>query len=274
LVGRLLPIHGVRELSRLLDIPKSVIYRWRATKRARESVAGSGPDAGAIAALIARCDDLGFAFAERMLGANATAAPAPLKEAGLAAGNPARANGRVASEASRDGAGESVFTVASAPAAGVPGSYGGASVSARVFDRRRERPSRGVRRRLEAVRRLIDAHYFLDIDSRMLAETARMSRHHFIRSFSGCFGISPHQYLTRARIAAAKRLLLSSREPIEVIAVGVGFQSGPSLNRAFKQIEGASASKYCQQTNRDTHESRERTWVAAAASASQPLQDN
>jgi AraC-like DNA-binding protein len=144
----------------------------------------------------------------------------------------------------------------------------------RMLERRRERPSRGVRHRLEAVRRMIDAHYFLDIDSRMLAETAQMSRHHFIRSFSGCFGISPHQYLTRARIAAAKRLLLSSREPIEVIAVGVGFQSGPSLNRAFKQIEGASASKYCQQMNGTTHESSEGTWIAAVTSAFQPLQDD
>jgi AraC family transcriptional regulator len=77
-----------------------------------------------------------------------------------------------------------------------------------------------------------------------------MSRHHFIRMFGGAFGMTPHQYLTRTRIDAAKRLLLSSREPIEVVAVGVGFRSGPSLNRAFKQAEGTSVSQFCKMIHR------------------------
>jgi len=114
-----------------------------------------------------------------------------------------------------------------------------------VFDVRKERLERGVRRRMEGVRRVLDTQYFLDIDCRALAETAQMSRHHFIRMFGDLFGISPYQYLMRARVQAAKRLLLASSEPIEAIAVGVGFRSGPQLNRAFKHVEGTSVSNYC-----------------------------
>jgi transcriptional regulator GlxA family with amidase domain len=120
-----------------------------------------------------------------------------------------------------------------------------------VADVRVRRTSSSVTHRLEAARRLIETEYFSDINSKVLADAARMSRHHFIRMFSGAFGISPHRYLIRTRIGAAKRLLLSSREPIEVIAAGVGFRSGPSLNRAFKQIEGASVSQFCKMMYRD-----------------------
>lgn len=114
-----------------------------------------------------------------------------------------------------------------------------------VFDAHKERASRGVRRRLEAARREIDARYFSALDCRALASTARMSRHHFIRVFGDLFGMSPYRYLLHVRVRAAKRLLLCSREPIDVIAAGVGFRSGPSLNRAFKQSEGASISAFC-----------------------------
>jgi transcriptional regulator GlxA family with amidase domain len=134
-----------------------------------------------------------------------------------------------------------------------------------VFDACRERPERGVRSRLEAVRQAIDTRYFLDIDVHTLAETARMSLHHFIRVFHDMFGMSPHRYLTLVRVEAAKRLLLASSEPIEAIAVGVGFRSGPSLNRAFKRIEGASASEYWQTAKKDCIDKKQRALMPAVA---------
>ncbi len=98
---------------------------------------------------------------------------------------------------------------------------------------------------MEIARQTVDTQYFLDLDCRTLAETAQMSLYHFIRMFGDMFGMSPHQYLMRVRVKAAKWLLLVSSAPIEVIAVGIGFRSGSSLNRAFKRIEGTSVSKYC-----------------------------
>jgi len=122
------------------------------------------------------------------------------------------------------------------------------------------------------VRRVLDTQYFLDIDCRTLAETAQMSRHHFIRVFGDLFGTSPYQYLMRARVEAAKRLLLASSEPIEAIAIGVGFRSGPQLNRAFKHIEGTSVSNYCGAPNRiDTSTRRPGSTRVAAADAPSPI---
>jgi AraC-like DNA-binding protein len=114
-----------------------------------------------------------------------------------------------------------------------------------VFAACKERPARAVRPRMEAVRKAIDTSYFLEVDCRMLAAKAEMSLHHFIRVFRDMFGLSPHQYLMRARVTAAKRLLRFTTEPIDLIAVGVGFHSGPSLSRAFKRIEGSTVSGYC-----------------------------
>jgi hypothetical protein len=64
LVVRLMPIHGAAALSRALDIPTSVIYRWRTTSR--DCVALSGNplvDAETLATLVARCEELGWRVA-------------------------------------------------------------------------------------------------------------------------------------------------------------------------------------------------------------------
>jgi AraC-like DNA-binding protein len=198
----------VCDVARLLGIAPSVIYRWRGAAGSRVA---SQPAAAALADLVARCKVHGFSFAIDALREVATSAPQDSPESSAA---DCRPSNRIAAR------------------------Y--------VFDARRERASRGVRHRLEAARREIDSRYFSQIDCRMLASTARMSRHHFIRMFSDLYGMSPYRYLLRVRIRAAKRLLLSSRAPIDVIAAGVGFRSGPSLNRAFRQSEGASITAFCQ----------------------------
>jgi AraC-like DNA-binding protein len=244
LAVRLIPVHGATTLSRLLDIPTSVIYRWRTKYRDRPAqTADPVADAQAVATLAARCEELGFRVPGYMRAASGH----------VPASNDSPRAGSATSTPSGDGidhrvdrrtahAGEATNAAGPAHAAGRLRTAG----QRYVFDASRARPERGVRTRMEAVRQDVDARYFLDLDCRTLAESAGMSLHHFMRVFRDMFGMSPHQYLTRARVEAAKRLLLASSEPIEVIAVGVGFRSGPCLNRAFKRIEGRSASKYCQ----------------------------
>jgi len=120
-----------------------------------------------------------------------------------------------------------------------------ASTGLVVRQKSAERPSHEVSRRLEAAREVIETEYFQEINCQTLAGVAQMSLHHFIRAFRDRYGASPYRYLTKVRINAAKRLLQKTCEPIEVIAAGTGFQSGPSLNRAFRQLEGISISRYC-----------------------------
>jgi AraC-like DNA-binding protein len=118
---------------------------------------------------------------------------------------------------------------------------------------------------METARQVIDTQYFLDEDCRTLAEIAQMSRYHFIRMFGDMFGMTPHQYLMRVRVNAAKRLLLVSSEPIEVIAVGVGFRSGASLSCAFRRIESTSISRYCKALNKGGISGKQRGLNPAAA---------
>jgi AraC-like DNA-binding protein len=249
LVELLMSQYPVSELSRMLDLPMSVIYRWRARKFARPASESPRASGETVAALLAQCDQLGFRFTERLAAA---ARPAPSIEVARqrfdeevsSISNPLRSPAGGANLR----AGTSSQGMVSA---GAPRRTESTKSERSVIEASGRRTSRGVTHRLEAARRLIDTEYFSDIDSKVLADAAQMSRHHFIRMFSGAFGISPHRYLTRTRIGAAKRLLISSREPIEVIAAGVGFRSGPSLNRAFKQIEGASVSQFCKTISRD-----------------------
>jgi AraC-like DNA-binding protein len=201
LVQMLIQRHAVREISASLDIPRSVIYRWRA--RAPGSGHAGHADAS-IDRLIARCNEIGFHFDAR-----------------------ARRRYRPA------------------PGPGAPAAHAEPATARYVFEAHKARPGREVWRRVEAARRVIEAEYFLEIDSATLAAEARMSRHHFIRVFGDAFGVPPHQYLLRVRVEAAKRLLLRSREPIEVVAAGVGFRSASNLARAFRRIEGSSVSDFC-----------------------------
>ncbi len=98
---------------------------------------------------------------------------------------------------------------------------------------------------LQAARSMIERSYFQNIDFRVLAAAAGLSRFSFIHAFTRTYDIPPHQYLLRTRIDAAKRLLATSRETIDVIAAATGFRSGACLNRAFARVEGHCISRYC-----------------------------
>jgi AraC-like DNA-binding protein len=247
LAVRLIPIHGVAATSRLLDIPMSAVYRWRTKNRDCTPLsANAATDAATLATLVAHCEELVSPLGGHARAASGrTRAPMDAPErvsthASLSNGLSGNAENVALLRILRDCAKRRSGQVDTASAG-----HFGTAAHRYVFDMRKERPERGVRRRMEGVRRILDTEYFLDIDCCTLAETAQMSRHHFIRMFGDLFGISPYQYLMRARVEAAKRLLLASSEPIEAIAIGVGCRSGPQLNRAFKHIEGTSVSNYC-----------------------------
>jgi AraC-like DNA-binding protein len=202
------PRYGAGDLSARLDIPLSCIYRWRKKDagRARQE----SMDEKSLAALIAQCDALGFPFDARRRG------KAPTRKRG-----PISASARTARLTPEPDARDSIA-------------------------RCEEQFPLHVERRLQAARQTIDAQYFLELNCRDLAKVAGMSAFHFIRVFNERFGISPYKYLVKVRIEAAKRLLLRSSEPIEVVAAGTGFRSGPSLSRAFRRTQGTSVLEFCE----------------------------
>jgi len=95
----------------------------------------------------------------------------------------------------------------------------------------------GVLRRLEA--QSADRHVLSD-----LARTAGLSPYHFLRVFKGVTGVTPHQWLLRARLREAARRLVTSRAPVTEIALDVGFDDLSNFIRTFRAEFGVPPSRY------------------------------
>ncbi len=93
------------------------------------------------------------------------------------------------------------------------------------------------------LRELLDGRLF---ERTTLAQAGRelgASPSHLVRSFTGAFGIAPHQYVTARRIDAARKRLLGG-EPIALVAAGVGFYDQAHFTRQFKRHVGTPPGRY------------------------------
>jgi AraC-like DNA-binding protein len=79
-----------------------------------------------------------------------------------------------------------------------------------------------------------------------LAAEAGLSVFHFVRTFSGLFHATPHQYLQARRAARAKSLLAQRATPSDA-AAAVGLTGQSHLNRWFKRTYGVTPAQYQQQ---------------------------
>jgi AraC-like DNA-binding protein len=77
-----------------------------------------------------------------------------------------------------------------------------------------------------------------------LARDAGLSPYHFLRTFDRLTGVTPHQYVLRARLREAALRLV--REPVSVldIALDSGFGDLSNFNRAFRTEFGVSPRRY------------------------------
>jgi AraC-like DNA-binding protein len=77
-----------------------------------------------------------------------------------------------------------------------------------------------------------------------LSREARLSPFHFLRTFEQVTGVTPHQYIRRARLReAATRLLLDQSKVLD-IAFDSGFGDVSNFNRAFRAEFGISPRAY------------------------------
>ena len=97
--------------------------------------------------------------------------------------------------------------------------------------------------RVLRARDAIHARYAEPLRLGQLAREAALSPFHFLRIFRSAFGETPHQYLTRVRIEAAKRLLLADA-PVTDVCFEVGFQSLGSFSALFARRVGAPPSAF------------------------------
>jgi AraC family transcriptional regulator len=77
-----------------------------------------------------------------------------------------------------------------------------------------------------------------------LAGLVRLSRFHFCTAFRRATGHSPHQWLTRQRIARARDLLVNSELSITEIALSVGYETPSAFTARFRNAMGITPSTF------------------------------
>jgi len=100
------------------------------------------------------------------------------------------------------------------------------------------------RMRIASVMPHLEAHVAEPHTLANLASLTGLSRYHFLRTFKRVTGITPHQWILRARLRQAARRIATSREPITEIALDVGFDDLSNFIRSFRTEFEISPRKY------------------------------
>ncbi|MDO4299127.1 MAG: AraC family transcriptional regulator [Lachnospiraceae bacterium] len=88
--------------------------------------------------------------------------------------------------------------------------------------------------------RYVGKHYAEPIKVKDMAAACGLSETHFRRLFLEYNHISPADYVSRVRIRAACKLMLTTTASLDEIAMKAGFASMSTFNRNFKKILGTS----------------------------------
>jgi len=99
-------------------------------------------------------------------------------------------------------------------------------------------------RRVVDVLRLIEQRPDDALDLAGLAAVAGLSKHHFLRVFRRLVGMTPYQYVLRARMARAARRLARSKDSVLTIALDSGFGDLSTFNARFRATFGTTPSKH------------------------------
>ena len=103
-----------------------------------------------------------------------------------------------------------------------------------------------VARVTQALRR-IEQHPNADLSVVRLAREAGLTPYHFLRTFQQLTGVTPHQYILRARLREAAMRLVAESAKVLDIALDCGFGDVSNFNRAFRGEFGMNPRAYRQQ---------------------------
>jgi len=92
--------------------------------------------------------------------------------------------------------------------------------------------------------RAIDRHPDSSLTLDALAREAGLSRYHFLRTFEQLTGLTPHQYVLRARLREAAMRIVAESGTVLDIALDCGFGDVSNFNRAFRTEFGMSPRAY------------------------------
>ena len=102
------------------------------------------------------------------------------------------------------------------------------------------KPRQADRRRAVESALWLDACSGENVSLQSAAQRVQLSPFHFLRLFSTVLGVTPHQYLVRARLRRAARLLLETEQSVTSIALQAGFADLSNFVRTFHRAAGAS----------------------------------
>lgn len=94
----------------------------------------------------------------------------------------------------------------------------------------------------------IDACFECDITLPEIAKVAGLSRAHFLRSFTRCFGQTPYQALRRRRLERAAELLRNRTGSVTDVALAVGYNNFSAFARAFRVFHGVAPTMLTRQS--------------------------
>jgi len=93
-----------------------------------------------------------------------------------------------------------------------------------------------------------------DVTPTWLANRSRLSPQRLARLTKRLFDLTPGQFITKSRIAAASRMLCDSERSVAEIAHSCGFFDHSAFTRAFRSATGMSPSEYRSQSCAPTSE--------------------
>ena len=97
---------------------------------------------------------------------------------------------------------------------------------------------------MDSARLYIDQNYMMDIDLSDASAFVGFSRCYFSRLFKRQTGTSFSEYLRQKRVSMAEELLVHTRQPVQDIALNVGFGSIATFNRVFRSMKSCTPSQY------------------------------
>lgn len=111
--------------------------------------------------------------------------------------------------------------------------------------------------RVASVIRHLEDHYHEPLALADLARLADLSPFHFLRVFRATAGLTPHQYVLRARLRAAAATLATTTTPVTEVALTSGFEDLSNFIRTFRAEFGVAPSNY---RARSTSRRRQTSW--------------